>query len=768
MTLTMPAYEQYVHRFWRKIRLTTLLVLLACGCLAQGANAEPPVAKHQERLAAIRDHIRSKGLSFQVGENPALDYSLDERCGFVPEMIPESVKMLQMPLSPDKADLPARFDWRDFGAVTPARDQLGCGSSWAFATLAVLESQVAIHEGILVDLSEQQLVSCDYYNHGCLGGFWGFHYLQEQGAWPEDCFPYEASSDIPCAASCPELYLVESYAMLSWPMGRPDIPPPDELKRTIMEYGPLLTSVHVSDSFVAYMGGVYDDHQEHELCGTNHTVALVGWDDTLGDGGCWIIKNSWGPDWGEDGFMTIEYGCNLIGIGSCCVTGISKITPDTIPATERQALESLYLSTSGAEWRDNDRWLEAPGTECRWYGVECDFDGQHVIGLNLNDNRLQGAIPAEIVQLDHLTSLDLGGSSYGTDFPLNNMDRIAGLPELHTLILNYRHLSSFPAWIAGIANLRSLDLSNNGDLAGDLPVAAGQLSQLQRLDLSWTGLGPGFPGGLLQLTGLTELDLSHTALQGPIPPEIGDLSNLRRLALEECGLSGPLPEEFYSLTRLEDVNLRSNELSGPIAPETGDLAGLRRLDISANSLIGPLPPAIGRLRALESLNLANNQLSGDLPEEIAQMSRLETLDLSFNQFDGELPSSLSRLSHLRMLWLSDNELSGDIPVSLANLGRLENFGLCYYDLGHPSGRLVGIKFKNNNMYTSDPVFSRFLRKKGERDIPIMDTGKNVYCLAHLAENEFWETRVHLVNAGEEDHTLAFYAVDAEGDIAGVA
>jgi Leucine-rich repeat (LRR) protein len=78
-----------------------------------------------------------------------------------------------------------------------------------------------------------------------------------------------------------------------------------------------------------------------------------------------------------------------------------------IPTSERNALQLLYASTGGDNWRDRANWLGAPGTECTWYGVECNAEGTHIVSLSLSDNNLSGPLPGELGNLPYLQYLRL-------------------------------------------------------------------------------------------------------------------------------------------------------------------------------------------------------------------------------------------------------------------------------------------------------------------------------------------------------------------------
>jgi hypothetical protein len=82
------------------------------------------------------------------------------------------------------------------------------------------------------------------------------------------------------------------------------------MKQALLKHGPLAVAVNATSAFQHYSGGVFNEHSTGAI---NHGVLIVGWDDKKGKGGCWLMRNSWGTDWGEKGYMWIEYGSNRIG-----------------------------------------------------------------------------------------------------------------------------------------------------------------------------------------------------------------------------------------------------------------------------------------------------------------------------------------------------------------------------------------------------------------------------------------------------------------------
>ncbi|HPO14239.1 MAG TPA: C1 family peptidase [Candidatus Hydrogenedentes bacterium] len=300
-----------------------------------------------EDITVLQKRAEEEHWTFTVGENGATQYPLSSLCGYVrgEGWPPQASKIT---LKPAK-DLPERFDWRELGGCTTVKSQGFCGSCWAFATVAAIECAILIVDGLEVDLSEQWAVSCNQNGWDCGGGFECFHYflpVDDPGVRVDPCghsgavleadFPY-AAMDLPCACPYPHPYTISSWAYVG---SAYSIPPIADIKQAIMEYGPVTVGVYSTTTFHAYTGGIFGG----AACETgyiNHLVALVGWDDTLGAEGCWIMRNSWGPDWGSDGYMYIEYGCNRIGDGACFPVYNGE---DPLHVVPRTAFESTGLA----------------------------------------------------------------------------------------------------------------------------------------------------------------------------------------------------------------------------------------------------------------------------------------------------------------------------------------------------------------------------------------------------------------------------------------
>ena len=327
------------------IRLSGLigLVVLLCSCLI-GTSA---LAELQEQdIEALRQQGIDEGWTFEVRMNPACEYSLDELCGLEePENWREGAKFNAFE---EKRDIPSAFDWRD-KVLPPVRSQGGCGACWAFGSVGPLECNIKIKDGVVVDLSEQWLVSCNTNGYDCDGGWWVHDYHEWKGdpcggtgAVLEEYFPYTATNGS-CNCPYPHDYFIDDWAYIG---GQWQTPSVDAMKQAIMEYGPISVGVSVNDAFQAYGSGVFNGCENGSV---NHAVTLVGWDDDDGDYGCWILRNSWGPYWGEGGYMRIPYGCSRVGYNACYVDfdGGVDFTVDTTFGWA--PMEVNFEATSGYE-----------------------------------------------------------------------------------------------------------------------------------------------------------------------------------------------------------------------------------------------------------------------------------------------------------------------------------------------------------------------------------------------------------------------------------
>lgn len=207
---------------------------------------------------------------------------------------------------------PSSIDYRQLGQVTEVKNQGYCGSCWAFSVVGSTEAAYARKSGQLVSLSEQQLVSCTIdslggVNGGCNGGLLDatFPYIQEYGLESEDAFPYRGDNGT-CSYSASEVVTkVSDYVSIGYK-------DEDALLDAVANVGPVSVSL-CADPLDFYDSGIIDDNG----CDTgvvDHGVLIVGYGSESGKD-FWIVKNSWGPSFGEDGYFRI-----LRGVDKCHIT----------------------------------------------------------------------------------------------------------------------------------------------------------------------------------------------------------------------------------------------------------------------------------------------------------------------------------------------------------------------------------------------------------------------------------------------------------------
>jgi len=201
------------------------------------------------------------------------------------------------------SDLPEKFDVRELISIPDVRDQGQCGSCWAFGPMRALEISIAMLEKKSVNLSEQEMVSCEKSAYGCQGGFMESAKYLLGGITDENTWPYVAQKKR-CRVTT-KYARAAKMKLLGQPGQRPTV---DNIKTAIYSYGSVFVTVRA--------GGQGWSGNSHEITGrgcatgtTNHIVTLIGW---TADGK-WIMSNSWGPKWANNGYALMTFGCANIG-----------------------------------------------------------------------------------------------------------------------------------------------------------------------------------------------------------------------------------------------------------------------------------------------------------------------------------------------------------------------------------------------------------------------------------------------------------------------
>lgn len=283
----MGRKEKEEEMKWHR-SIVLALAMLALGVMAPDVASEPP-----------------KPERWVYGETSVSGLSLDDKrklLGVLEGGRPPGATRFAIDYS-----YPSKVDWRDrFGGdyTTSVKDQGGCGSCVAFAVVASIESRLEVRlnaPGLNPDLSESQAFYCGCGN--CCGLGWWNHealdYIVANGLCDESCFPY-IDRDVPCE---PCLGWQQKVINLTHWVG---VDGPEEMKQAIADDGPISVVMEVRLDFYGYVSGVYCPEGAPWLMGL-HAVEIVGYDD---EEGYWIVKNSWGADWGEDGWFRIGYRYN--------------------------------------------------------------------------------------------------------------------------------------------------------------------------------------------------------------------------------------------------------------------------------------------------------------------------------------------------------------------------------------------------------------------------------------------------------------------------
>ncbi|KAB1214948.1 Thiol protease aleurain-like [Morella rubra] len=267
-----------------------------------------------ENLKLIRSTNRN-GLSYKLAVNHFADWTWEEFQRHRLGAAQNCSATLKGNHKLTDVILPETKDWREEGIVSPIKDQGHCGSCWTFSTTGALEAAYAQAFGKGISLSEQQLVDCAraFNNFGCSGGLpsQAFEYIKYNGGLDtEEAYPYTAV-DGACKFSA-ENVGVQVIDSVNITLGAED-----ELKHAVAIVRPVSVAFQVVTGFRFYKEGVYTS----ETCGTtpmdvNHAVLAVGYG--IEDGvPYWLIKNSWGENWGNNGYFKMEMGKNMCGIATC-------------------------------------------------------------------------------------------------------------------------------------------------------------------------------------------------------------------------------------------------------------------------------------------------------------------------------------------------------------------------------------------------------------------------------------------------------------------
>lgn len=280
---------------------------------AKQGKAQNDLGEQEKRFGIFKDNLKfidehnSRNATYKLGLTKFADLTNEEyRARFLGTVSDAKRRVMKAKSASRRYafsvgdELPESVDWREKGAVAPIKDQGNCGSCWAFSTIAAVEGINQIVTGELISLSEQELVDCDrQYNSGCNGGLmdYAFKFITENGGIDtERHYPYHAvNGNCDPARKNSKVVSIDGYE---------DVVASDEMAlKKAVAHQPVSVAIEAGGRYLQhYQSGVFTGE-----CGTDldHGVIIVGYGTENGVD-YWLVRNSWGTNWGDSGYIKIE------------------------------------------------------------------------------------------------------------------------------------------------------------------------------------------------------------------------------------------------------------------------------------------------------------------------------------------------------------------------------------------------------------------------------------------------------------------------------
>jgi len=270
-------------------------------------------------FSLMKGFIESGGQSAENGNSNK--YSKEYSRGFVRQFTNAITKVATI-TDEMRSAAPESIDWVLKGATTAVKDQGRCGSCWAYSATEGIESGLFMTTGVIMDLSEQQVISCDRTDGACQGGDLptAFAYVSRNGGI-DTMQDYQDSSETRgangrCNKKKEKNRVVEitdyEYAVPPCGSGSCEHQKESDLMAALDNFGPISIIVNAQD-WNDYESGIYQPTCSGAYGELDHAVQLVGYG-TSGSQSYWKVRNSWGTSWGEDGFIRLKMGENACGL----------------------------------------------------------------------------------------------------------------------------------------------------------------------------------------------------------------------------------------------------------------------------------------------------------------------------------------------------------------------------------------------------------------------------------------------------------------------